>query len=63
MLTNEPKLRLYVNDVAVEQVQETELLGIIFDNKLTWSKHIEKVINKMGKSLLTIRRCRDFFYL
>ena len=52
MLTNKPKLRLSVNDVAVEQVQETKLLGIIFDNKLTWSKHIEKVINKMGKSLL-----------
>ena len=29
MLANEPKLRLYVNDVAVEQVQETKLLGII----------------------------------
>ena len=60
MLTNKLKLRLYVNDVAVEQVQETKILAIISDNKLTWSKHIEKVTNKMGKSLSTIRRCRDF---
>ena len=63
MLTNKSKLRLYVNDVAVEQVQETKLLGIIFDNKLTWSKHTEKVINKMGKSLSTIRRCWDLLPL
>ncbi len=63
MLMNEPKLKLYVNDVAVEQVQETKLLGILFDSKLTWSKHIEKVINKMGRSLSIIRRCCDFLPL
>lgn len=57
LLMNEPKLKLYVKDMAVEQVQETKLLGIIVDSKLLWSKHIENVVSKMGRGLSVMRRC------
>lgn len=49
LLMNESNLSLYVKDVIVEQVQETKLLGIIVDSKLSWSKHIDKVVSKMGR--------------
>lgn len=34
-LRKEPRLKLYVNDAAVEQVQEIKLLGITMDSKLS----------------------------
>lgn len=40
MLMNELKLKSYVNDVTVEQVQEAS--GIIVESKLLWSKHTDK---------------------
>ena len=38
-----------MNGVAVEQVKETKLLGITLDCKLSWSKHIDSMVVKMGR--------------
>ena len=57
---NEPTLNLYVGGMAVEQVQRTKLLGVIVDRKLSWSQHIDGVVNKMGRGLSVIRRCSIF---
>jgi hypothetical protein len=35
-LSSRPQLNLVMNDVAVEQVEETKLLGITLDCKLSW---------------------------
>ena len=47
-----------MNGVAVEQVEETKLLGV--DCKLSWSKHIDSMDEKMGRGLSVINRCSDF---
>jgi hypothetical protein len=44
-----------MNGVAVEQVEETKLLGVTLDCKLSWSKHIDS----MGRGLSIIKRCSD----
>lgn len=51
MLSDKPKLNLHVQDMLVEQVNEVKLLGIIVDNKLSWSAHIARVVSKMGRGL------------
>ena len=38
----------------------TELLGVTLDCKLSWSKHIDAVVAKMGTSLSIIVQCYAF---
>ena len=40
-----------MNGVAVEQVEETKLFVITLDCKLSWSKHIDSMVAKMGRGL------------
>ena len=53
------KGNLVMNGVAVEQV-ETKLLGVTLDSKLSWSKHIDSMVVKMGRGLPVINRCSFF---
>jgi hypothetical protein len=46
--------------MAVEQVEETKLLGDTLDCKLSWSKHIDSMVVKMGRGLSVIKRCSAF---
>ena len=49
-----------MNNVAVEQVEETKLLGVTLDCKLLWSKHIDYIVVKMGRGLSVLNRCSAF---
>ena len=40
---------MVMNGVAAEQVEETKLLGVTLDCKLSWSKRIDSVVVKMGE--------------
>ena len=44
-----PQLTLEMHGVAVEQVEVTQLLGVPLDCKLSWSKHIDSTVVKMGR--------------
>ena len=46
-LSSRPQLNLVMNGLAVEQVEETKLLGIPLDCKLSWSKHFDSMVVKM----------------
>ena len=50
-LSSIPQLNLVMNDVAFEQVEETKLLGVTVDCKLSWTKHINSMVVMMGKGL------------
>ena len=49
-----------MNNVAIEQVEKTKLLGVTLDCKLTWSKHIDSTVAKTGRGLSVIKRCSAF---
>ena len=53
-LNPKPQLHLVMNNVEIEQIEETKLLGLTLDCKLSWSKHIDVVVAKMGRSLSII---------
>jgi hypothetical protein len=50
-LSSRPLLNLVMNGVAVEQVEETKLLGVTLDCKLSWSKHIDSMVVNMGSGM------------
>ena len=39
-LNPKPQLNLVINNVEIEQVEVTKLLGVTLDCKLSWSKHM-----------------------
>ena len=49
-----------MNGVAVEQVEETKLLGVTLDCKLSWSKRIDSMVVKMERGLAVIKTCSAF---
>ena len=53
------QLNLVINHVEIEQV-ENKLLGVTLDCKLSWSKHIDTVAAKIGRSVSIIKRCSAF---
>ena len=59
-LSARPKLDLYVDKVPIEQVEKVQLLGMVIDNHLTWSKQIDNVIRKMGVGIHMTRRCEPY---
>ena len=46
-LSSRPQLNLMLNYVAVEQVEETKLLGVNLDCKLLWTRHIDYLVAKI----------------
>ena len=40
---------------------QVNVLGVLFDSKLTWSKHIANQINKSNKALHTIKMNQKYF--
>jgi hypothetical protein len=46
--------------VEIEQVEVTKLLGVTLDCKLSWSKHVDTTVAKMGRSLSIIKLCSAF---
>ena len=59
-LNPKPQLNLVINNVEIEKVEMTKLLGVTPDCKLSWSKHIDAVVAKMGRILSKIKRCSAF---
>ena len=49
-----------MNNVEIEQVEAIKLLGVTLDCKLSWSKHDDTTVTKMGRGLFLIKRCSIF---
>ena len=50
-LMRKHKLRIVTNNTQIHQVKETKFLGVLIDESLSWSTHIEYIANKISKSL------------
>jgi hypothetical protein len=47
-----------INGNKVEKVSEIKFLGVVLDCKLSWSSHIQKIRNKIAKSIGVICQAR-----
>ena len=55
-LEAKPKLNLFIDNIHIEQVNEVKLLGITIDSALSWSKHIDNIVRRMGRGVAMVRR-------
>ena len=56
----EKNLNVTLANKTLERVSETKLLGIHFDEHLTWNKHIKTVISSCHYTLSTLRKLKNF---
>ena len=47
-----------INDYVIERVCEFNFLGLIIDENLSWNAHIQKVSNKISRTLGTLNRLK-----
>ena len=63
LFSNSPKCTgrknvLEIDGIIIETVNCTKFLGVIVDNKLTWTQHINELCNKVAKGIGIIRKVR-----
>ena len=44
-------MKLYIDNMEIEQVHCMKFLGLLIDESLTWSSHIHEVENKISKNI------------
>ena len=59
MLPSFPKLTL--NDVALKETSELNILGVTFDPKLTFERHVRSVASSASQRIGILRRARNIF--
>ena len=58
-LPNE-QLSLTLNSVDLNMISNDKILGVIIDNNLTWSQHIDKICKKITSNLWLLSRIKDY---
>ena len=56
-----PPVEIILNNVSVKSKTSMNVLGVCFDSKLTWSKHIANTIHKANQALHAIRLIKKYF--
>ena len=49
-------INLYLGDYQLAARDELEILGVIFDSKLSWSKHVSSIASRAGQKLGALRK-------
>ena len=52
-----PSLAAYsINNILLQSVDQHKYLGVLLHNSMSWTKHIQEVINKVSKTLNFVKR-------
>ena len=54
-------IKLCINNVPIQQVDNTKFLGVIIDDDLNWSNNISYINSKIAKGIGIISRARQLF--
>ena len=46
---------------TISSVSSTKFLGVIIDDKLKWTAHIQYIKSKLSKSFGILYKCRNYF--
>ena len=57
------RLDLYIDGIAIDQVEYSKFLGVYLDSKMNWKKHIEHIKLKISRGLGVMSRVRKILPL
>ena len=53
-------INIAINDQPIKKVKETETLGMVIDQHLAWSKHVDEKSKKVSSAIGALKRVRPF---
>ena len=53
------RFKITIGKYTIHEVEKTEYLGVIIDNKLSWKEHIEYLVIKLSQAAGIIYKLRD----
>ena len=56
---NASEIKLKIENQIITEVNQTKFLGVMIDQKFTWSHHITYISAKISKSLYILNRLRN----
>ena len=57
-----PSIEIVMNNEKIDLVKETKFLGVMVDDKLTWSTHIQQAAGKISRGIGIIKKLRPFLH-
>ena len=57
-----PPVEISVNNTIIKSKDTMNVLGVTFDSKLNWSKHVANQVAKSSRALHAIKMIRKFFF-
>ena len=60
LLTGKKELALNINQTQIKSSKQQKLLGITFDNKLNFEKHVNNLCNKVSQKLNALTRISNY---
>ena len=55
---NKNEIKITVDSIIVEQVDQTKFLGVFIDSRLNWTTHINHISKKISKNIGIITKAR-----
>jgi len=55
-----PEQHLFLNDKPIKRVTEAKTLGVVIDERMSWTAHIDEICKKVSSGLSGIRQIRDY---
>ena len=55
------KIKIYVRQEEIEQVQKCKFLGVILDSKLNWKDHLKYLSTKVAKTIGILGKAHKVF--
>ena len=52
--------KVYVGDIPIKRVKETEALGVYIDEFLSWNKHIEEISKNIPSGIGAVRKLKSY---
>ena len=60
LLKIDSKIDIDIDDTVIPSVSTTKILGVHFDDVLSWDAHIQNVYNKINKNLYLLQQIKQF---
>ena len=58
--TQNDEFDIEIDGEKIKRVDHTKSLGLIIDDRLSWSKHVEEISKKVSSSIGALKRVRPF---
>ncbi len=54
------QLQLNIENIAIDRVSDFNFLGLTMNEHLSWKNHIDKLSNKISKTMGVLNKLKDF---